>query len=110
MSGIAFRDLALFWKEGFFLRTQNQTPVVCGFNLTRIVTGDSRLTLRGKETEVHEEKIPTVSNASKKSSKVAENSPYLQYVGIESLCEDMVHDMLQEEITLDEFRKLIQKI
>ena len=67
-------------------------------------------TLRGKEIEDHEEKIPAVSNASKKSSKVAENSPYLQYVGIESLCEDMVHDMLQEEITLDEFRKLIQKI
>ena len=38
---------------------------------------------------------------------VAENSPYLS---IENVCEGMVHDMLQEEITLDEFRKLIQKI
>lgn len=33
-------------------------------------------TLGGKEIGVHEEKIPTVFNAAKESSKVAEKCPY----------------------------------
>ena len=45
LSGIAFRNLAFSWKEGFFPRTQNWMPVMCGSTLTRSITGDRYFTV-----------------------------------------------------------------